>query len=55
MGRLIEEDQRNVVEHLDYSRGNKLWGAHYSCASWSPPSMVWPIGLPNPEEIILLC
>jgi hypothetical protein len=55
MGRLIEEDQKNVVEMLDYSRGNKLWGAHYSYASWSPPSMVWPIGLLNPKEIILLC
>ncbi len=31
------DDQRDIVEQLDYSRGNKLQGAHFYCALWSPP------------------
>jgi len=50
MGRPTRDNQRSVVERLDYTRGNKPYPAHFSRALWSPPK-VGPLGLPRPERL----
>jgi hypothetical protein len=37
---LTGDDQRSIVELLDYSSGSKLQEMHFSCASWSRPQQL---------------